>query len=368
MSKSEVGARDTRAGEELAAAATAAARWLLGLAAAEGGVPLTQTYALTRAVVREAAERWPAWWDADLFGPPHREADMAVLEALHEGLRRLRLVRRRGRKLQATVQGRKLAADPVALLGALAADLGGGDPFSEMVADVVMDRLATSAPCTHDQLAASALQAALRGGWCDPAGNEPEERDVSWVVGGVLRRGEAYGLINRSRDTDEPKSWRSLISLSDAASVLVGSDRSGSRGGTALVFDAELVGVRGVGARITVGSSGHLTTLHDAIQEAFGWADDHLYSFWLDGRFWGDKETEYSHPGAPDSDSRTADVPLEELDLKVGAQIAYVFDYGDEWRVMLTLRERVEDEGTARLRVVERRGTAPPQYPPLDDG
>jgi hypothetical protein len=63
--------------------ATAPARWLLD-AAAEG-VALTQTHALARVVVREAAERWPGWWDAELFGPPHRETDLAVLSALHEG-------------------------------------------------------------------------------------------------------------------------------------------------------------------------------------------------------------------------------------------------------------------------------------------
>jgi len=80
------------------------------------------------------AERWPAWWDAELFGVPYREADMALLESAHEGLKRLRLVRRRGRKLYATARGRKLATEPVALLYELGLDLGGGDQFSEMVA------------------------------------------------------------------------------------------------------------------------------------------------------------------------------------------------------------------------------------------
>jgi hypothetical protein len=58
--------------EELAAAATAPARWLLEMASGEG-VPLTQTNALARSVVREIAERWPDRWNAELFGPPHRE-------------------------------------------------------------------------------------------------------------------------------------------------------------------------------------------------------------------------------------------------------------------------------------------------------
>jgi hypothetical protein len=152
MDQTEVGGRGILAGGEgPAEAATAPARWLLGVAA-DGGVPLTQTHALARALVREAAERWPQWWDADLFGPPHREADLAVLEGLHEGLRRLRLVRRRGRKLYATARGRELAADPVALLRTLATDLGGGDPFTEMVADEIVNKLARNAPALTTNL------------------------------------------------------------------------------------------------------------------------------------------------------------------------------------------------------------------------
>lgn len=44
-----------------------------------------------------------------------------------------------------------------------------------------------------------------------------------------------------------------------------------------------------------------------------------------------------------------------------------MFDYGDEWRVMLTLREQIDDCASARPRVIERQGTAPPQYPQPDE-
>ena len=46
--------------------------WLLGRLV--DGVRLTQTGALPRALVREAVERYPDWWDAELLGSPHREA------------------------------------------------------------------------------------------------------------------------------------------------------------------------------------------------------------------------------------------------------------------------------------------------------
>ena len=87
---------------------------------------------------------------------------------------------------------------------------------------------------------------------------------------------------------------------------------------------------------------------------------DHLYSFWLDGRFWG--EDEVTSPVVPDEAERTADVPIAELDLRVGQRIAYVFDFGDEWRVRLTLRERVEAQaiirGCSRSAAHHRRSTS----------
>ena len=345
--------------------ATAPARWLL--AAGVDGIVLTQTHALARAVVRDAAERWPGWWDAELFGPPHREADVAVLAALHEGLRRLRLLRRRGRRLYATVRGRELAQDPPALLAVLAADLGAGAQFATAVAAAVTGTLAARDQSSHADLAAAALAHVRRGGWHDGDGRPPTSHDVSWVVGDVVRRAEAYGLIERHPDPTEPLMRASQIALSEGGRLLLGVDRRGSAAMRVLVFDADLVGVRGVRARLAVGADQHLTALHDAIQEAFGWYDDHLYSFWLDGTFWGDKEREFTTPETPDEGRRTADVPLAELDLAVGAKIAYVFDFGDEWRVRLTLREQIPADDGAYPRVLHRKGKAPPQYAGSDE-
>jgi hypothetical protein len=205
-----------------------------------------------------------------------------VLAALHDGLRRLKLVRGRGRKLFATDRGEQLASDPPVLARVLLADLGGADPFAGMVAATITQQLATGLPCEHADLVAPAVKSARRGGWHDGA-------------------------------------------------VAVREDQ-------------------------------HLTALHDAIQEAFGWEDDHLYSFWLDGKFWGDGDSEFTSPVAPDAAPQTADVPLAELDLSDGAKIAYVFDFGDEWRVRLALREHADADGGAYPRVLERKGTAPPQY------
>jgi hypothetical protein len=127
---------------------------------------------------------------------------------------------------------------------------------------------------------------------------------------------------------------------------VLGRSRSEVAGRSVFVFEAELLDVGGVSARVAVAGHEHLSELHEAIQQAFNWEDDHLYSFWLDGEFWSRDGEELVRPGTTDTDSRTADVPVGELRLKIGSQIAYVFDYGDEWRVMLTLRERADGGST----------------------
>jgi Plasmid pRiA4b ORF-3-like protein len=135
----------------------------------------------------------------------------------------------------------------------------------------------------------------------------------------------------------------------------------------AFVFEAELDEFPEVSRRIAVRGDQTLADLHAELREAFEWWDDHLYSFWLDGSFFGSDEVEVTTPHTPDEGVATADVPLAELDLHLGQRIGYVFDFGDDWRVRLTFRERVTAEPADHPRVLELRGTAPPQYAPLDD-
>jgi pRiA4b ORF-3-like protein len=61
-------------------------------------------------------------------------------------------------------------------------------------------------------------------------------------------------------------------------------------------FDAGLADIKGMSRTIELREDQTLADLHETIREAFGRLDDHLYSFWLDGRFWGDRSTEYTAP------------------------------------------------------------------------
>ncbi|MFP5363278.1 MAG: IS1096 element passenger TnpR family protein [Thermoleophilia bacterium] len=132
------------------------------------------------------------------------------------------------------------------------------------------------------------------------------------------------------------------------------------------VFGTELVGHQGVRRTITVRDDMTLVDLHYALQSAFGWDDDHLYSFWLDGSFWASDEGHYMHPyhaASTDPPGRSACARLNELALSEGQQIAYEFDFEREWRVVLQLREIRPAQGSAAVaRCIEREGVAPPQY------
>ena len=131
------------------------------------------------------------------------------------------------------------------------------------------------------------------------------------------------------------------------------------------VFRAELVGFHGVRRTITVREDLTLVDLHYALQSAFGWDDDHLYAFWLDGAFWASEDAHYMHPyhaTSVDPPGRSACARLVDLDMFEGQRIAYVFDFEREWRVQLELRAIRAAQGPAVARCVAREGTAPPQY------
>jgi hypothetical protein len=133
------------------------------------------------------------------------------------------------------------------------------------------------------------------------------------------------------------------------------------------VFDAELVRVRGVRRVIAVHDDLTLVDLHYALQSAFGWDDDHLYAFWLDGQFWTRGGEHFTRPcaagdapGAPAS--RSAAVRLDRLGLTEGRRIAYVFDFGDEWRVRLRVQQVLAAGRDPSPRLLASVGAAPPQY------
>ena len=136
----------------------------------------------------------------------------------------------------------------------------------------------------------------------------------------------------------------------------------------AFVFRAELAADPAVRRTLALAEEQTLEELHEFLRAEFGWDDPHLYSFWLSGRFWDGPETEYSAPDElEESGARSARTPIGELGLEQGQRIAYLFDYGDNWEVEITVAETKDAGDDAYPQVLERVGEAPPQYPPLED-
>lgn len=118
-----------------------------------------------------------------------------------------------------------------------------------------------------------------------------------------------------------------------------------------------------VSRTIAIPVSMTLDDLHDQIQDAFKFDNDHLYHFYLNLRnlYTGEQ---YVCPDEADwSDYSTTDaVTIAQLNLYVGQRWLYVFDLTDGWEFWITVVRHLPDETTTKAAVVEKVGRSPKQY------
>lgn len=136
--------------------------------------------------------------------------------------------------------------------------------------------------------------------------------------------------------------------------------------GKAYLFRVALKWNRKVWRTIEVRGDQTLDDLHLAIQEAFGWDNEHLYSFFMSGKPW-DPATEYADPRA--EDGRKADtVRIGALRLQPRKRFLYLFDYGDQLLHDVWLAGVAPAVAEVRYpRIVHSHGEAPPQYGALEE-
>jgi len=112
--------------------------------------------------------------------------------------------------------------------------------------------------------------------------------------------------------------------------------------------------------RIKISSDDTLLDLHEAIQRAFNFDDDHLYAFFMDGKPWSEERFV-----APEDEEGpyVNEIRIGELGLFIGQKIMYLFDYGDEWWFAVKL-EQITNEGHEIIRpeIIKRKGENPKQY------
>lgn len=122
---------------------------------------------------------------------------------------------------------------------------------------------------------------------------------------------------------------------------------------------------RNTWAKIKMSAHHTLDYLHECIQAAFEFDNDHMYSFFMDGKAWSNNKftcpMDYEGPCADE-------VEIGEINLCKKQKFLYLFDFGDEWRFTVEVFD-IEDNNTRLLipEITEFEGEAPEQYPCFDD-
>jgi hypothetical protein len=135
---------------------------------------------------------------------------------------------------------------------------------------------------------------------------------------------------------------------------------------TSFSFRVYLRGLPQVWRDLELAEDNTFEDLHLLCQQAFGWSDDHLYSFFLSGSAW-DRASEVGSPWS-DASLHTHQVQIGDVDLEAGGSFLYLFDYGDghEFGITLLKRNPLAPKGDYP-RIVGMEGEDPAQYPDFQD-
>ena len=110
---------------------------------------------------------------------------------------------------------------------------------------------------------------------------------------------------------------------------------------------------------IQLSESHTLLDLHQLIQHAFDFDDDHLFAFYMDGKKYGQKG--YYSPldmGVPFAN----EIKIQELQLSQGQRFLYLFDFGDEWEFSVEVYSITKGKPKSKAVILDGVGASPAQY------
>ncbi|HIH31587.1 TPA: plasmid pRiA4b ORF-3 family protein [Candidatus Woesearchaeota archaeon] len=99
--------------------------------------------------------------------------------------------------------------------------------------------------------------------------------------------------------------------------------------GQTIIFKVKFYYQKRVWRKIELKSTNTLKDLHDSIQESIGWCNDHLYSFFMDNKFKGDFDAEYTCPHESEGRKTADKAKVGLFGFSRGQKFAYLFDFGD---------------------------------------
>jgi len=122
---------------------------------------------------------------------------------------------------------------------------------------------------------------------------------------------------------------------------------------------------KSVWRKIKLSHNHTLEDLHKCIQEAFDFDNDHLYSFFMNGKKYSD---DAYHSSFGDEPPFAYEAVIGKLELYKGKKILYLFDYGDSWEFLVQLVAIDENEKEIKKPdITEIKGDAPSQYGYYED-
>lgn len=114
-------------------------------------------------------------------------------------------------------------------------------------------------------------------------------------------------------------------------------------------------------SKIQLSAHDTLQDLHNLIQKAFQFDNDHMYSFFMDGEPWS--KNEFKSPfgnGGPNA----KEAKIGELELIEKQNFLYIFDYANAWKFNIeVIKIENEDNKEFKSKIIEIKGKPPQQYP-----
>jgi hypothetical protein len=131
---------------------------------------------------------------------------------------------------------------------------------------------------------------------------------------------------------------------------------------SALRLRVDLMGTpEPVWRRLVVPTVASLADLKEALVVAFGWHDSHLSGFWTDGPWRGSSYVSRAQIEDLDVDGEPTDgVAAGDVLQRVGDQLHWIYDYGDDWHHRIRVEALVEYPGN-RIHCTGGRNAAPPE-------
>lgn len=126
--------------------------------------------------------------------------------------------------------------------------------------------------------------------------------------------------------------------------------------------------------KIQIAGNKTLYNLARVITKAFGFYFDHCFGYYCNFNNLRDSIRGYElfvdideEPLSPHFKG-VKKMKIAKAFINPGERMLFLFDYGDEWRFAVELKEIKEiDENNIKIAVLESIGKAPPQYPPCEE-